>query len=209
MARYREAKCKICRRAGDKLFLKGNRCISEKCSLNLRNYPPGLKGQGQTRKKISDYTVQLREKQKVRHIYGVLERQFRNYYTKAAMQKGITGENLLVLLERRLDNAVYRLGWAESRSQARQLVKHNHIIINGRKVNIPSSLVKANDTIQIKPKSQNRIKEILKISASPKGIPSWLEMDEDKLLAKVICIPKRQDIDLPVNEALIVALYSK
>ncbi|MEW6097065.1 MAG: 30S ribosomal protein S4 [bacterium] len=208
MARYRGSNCKICRRVGEKLFLKGARCISEKCSLTLRNYPPGLKGQEQ-RRKISDYATQLQEKQKVRHIYGILERQFRNYYTKAATQKGITGENLLVLLERRVDNTVYRLGWAESRAQARQLVRHNHIIVNGRKVNIPSFLVKAEDTIQIKPKSQNRIKEILKISASPKGVPSWLEMDEDKLSAKVVCLPNRQDIDLPINESLIVALYSK
>lgn len=207
MARYREAKCRVCRRVGEKLFLKGARCMSEKCSLNLRNYPPGLKGQ--ERKKVSDYAIQLQEKQKVRHIYGVLERQFRNYYTKASTQKGITGENLLVLLERRLDNTVYRLGWAESRAQARQLVRHNHIIVNGRKVNIPSFLVKAEDTIQVKPNSQERIKEILKKSISPKGIPGWLELDEERLLAKVVCIPNRQDIDLPVNEALIVALYSK
>jgi small subunit ribosomal protein S4 len=207
VARYRGPRCRICRRVGEKLFLKGSRCISEKCSLNLRNYPPGLKGQ--ERKKISDYAIQLMEKQKVRHIYGVLERQFRNYYTKAAAQKGITGENLLVLLERRLDNTVYRLGWAESRAQARQLVRHNHIIVNGRKVNIPSFLVKAEDTIQVKPKSQDRIRQILKTSISPKGVPSWLELDEDKLLAKVVCIPNRQDIDMPINEALIVALYSK
>lgn len=208
MARYRESKCKVCRRVGEKLFLKGTRCVSEKCSLTLRNYPPGLKGQ-ERRKKISDYAIQLQEKQKVRHIYGVLEQQFRNYYAKAATQKGITGENLLVLLERRLDSTVYQLGWAESRAQARQLVRHNHVLVNGKNVNIPSFLVKAEDTIGIKTKSQNRIKEILKTSASPKGIPSWLEMDEDKLLAKVVCIPNRQDIRFPINEALIVALYSK
>ncbi|MEW6620792.1 MAG: 30S ribosomal protein S4 [bacterium] len=207
MARYTESKCKVCRRSGEKLFLKGTRCISEKCSLNKRNYAPGLKGQ--ERKKVSDYALQLREKQKVRHIYGILEQQFRNYYTKAVTQKGITGENLLILLERRLDNIVYRLGWAESRAQARQLVRHSHIIVNGRKVNIPSFLVKANDTITVKPKSQDRIKEILKTIASPKGIPSWLAMDEDKLLANVVSLPNRQDIDQPVNESLIVALYSK
>ncbi|MEW6607949.1 MAG: 30S ribosomal protein S4 [bacterium] len=207
MARYTESKCKVCRRSGEKLFLKGTRCISEKCSLNKRNYAPGLKGQ--ERKKVSDYALQLREKQKVRHIYGILEQQFRNYYTKAVTQKGITGENLLILLERRLDNIVYRLGWAESRAQARQLVRHSHIIVNGRKVNIPSFLVKANDTITVKPKSQDRIKEILKTIASPKGIPSWLAMDEDKLLANVVSLPNRQDIDQSVNESLIVALYSK
>jgi len=208
MARYREAKCKVCRRVGEKLFLKGTRCLSEKCSLNMRNSTPGMmKRQG--RKKISDYAISLQEKQKVRHIYGVLERQFRNYYAKAVTQKGITGENLLVLLERRLDNTVYRLGWAESRAQARQLVRHNHIIVNGKKVNIPSFLVKDEDTIGVKAKSQNRIKEILKISASPKGIPSWLNLDEDKLLARVVCLPNRQDIDMPINESLIVSLYSK
>lgn len=207
MARYREGKCRVCRRVGEKLFLKGTRCMTEKCSVNIRNYPPGMRGE--RRKKISDYAISLQEKQKVRYIYGILERQFRNYYAKAVTQKGITGENLLVLLERRLDNTVYRLGWAESRTQARQLVRHNHIMVNGKKVNIPSFLVKADDTIGVKPKSHDNIKEILKISASPKGIPSWLEMDEDKLVANVVCIPKRQDIDLPINEALIVALYSK
>ncbi|MDI6735070.1 MAG: 30S ribosomal protein S4 [bacterium] len=208
MARYREAKCKICRRVGQKLSLKGTRCLSQRCALGLRNYPPGLKGQ-ERKKKISDYALQLQEKQKVRYIYGVLEKQFRNYYFKAVTQKGMTGENLLVLLERRLDNMIYRLGWANTRAQARQLVRHNHILVNGKKVNIPSFLVKANDTIAVKPKSQDRIKEILKVIVSPKGVPSWLEMDEDKLSAKVICIPNRQDIDLPINEALIVALYSK
>jgi len=207
MARYLEAKCRVCRRVGEKLFLKGSRCLSEKCALNTRNSLPGIRGGG--RKKISDYAISLQEKQKLRHIYGVMERQFRNYYTKAVTQKGITGENLLVLLERRLDNTVYRLGWAESRAQARQLVKHNHILVNGRKVNIPSFLVKAEDSIGVKPKSQDRIKEILKTSASPKGIPSWLYLDEEKLSARVVCIPKRQDIDLPINESLIVALYSK
>lgn len=207
MARYTEGKCRVCRRFGEKLFLKGARCLTEKCSLNIRNYPPGMKNE--RRKKISNYSISLQEKQKVRYIYGVLERQFRNYYAKAVTQKGLTGENLLVLLERRLDNTVYRLGWAESRTQARQLVNHNHIMVNGRKVNIPSFLVKNEDTIGVKPKSLDRIKEILKVSASPKGIPGWLEMDEDKLLAKVVSIPKRQDIDLPINEALIVALYSK
>lgn len=208
MARYRDAKCKICRRGGQKLLLKGTRCLSERCALSKRNYPPGLKGQ-ERKKKISDYALQLQEKQKVRYIYGVLEKQFRNYYFKAITQKGMSGENLLVLLERRLDNVIYRLGWANTRAQARQLVRHNHILINGKKVNIPSSLVKANDTISVKPKSQARIKEILKVIASPKGVPSWLEMDEDKLLSRVVCLPNRQDIDLPINESLIVALYSK
>ncbi|MFH1563544.1 MAG: 30S ribosomal protein S4 [Nitrospirota bacterium] len=208
MARYREAKCKICRRVGQKLMLKGTRCLSQRCALNLRNYPPGLKGQ-ERRKKTSDYALQLQEKQKVRYAYGVLEKQFRNYYFKAVAQKGMSGENLLVLLEQRLDNTIYRLGWATTREQARQLVRHNHVLVNGKKVNIPSFSVKANDTISVKPKSQDRIKEILKVIASPKGVPSWLAMDEDKLLARVVCIPNRQDIDLPINESLIVALYSK
>lgn len=208
MARYTGPDCKICRRVGEKLFLKGSRCVSEKCALRSRNYPPGLKGQEQ-RKKLSDYAIQLREKQKVRHIYGVLEQQFRNYYKKAAAQKGMTGENLLILLERRLDNVIYRLGWAESRAQARQVVRHNHIIVNGRKVNIPSFLVKPEDVITVKSKSMSRIREILKTNAYPKGVPNWLEMDEDTLSAKVICLPNRQDIDIPINESLIVALYSK
>lgn len=207
MARYIGSKCRLCRKVGEKLFLKTQRCLTEKCSVQRRAYPPGLKGQ--ERKKSSDYKVMLYEKQKAKHIYGVLERPFRNYFHWAERQKGITGENLLILLERRLDNIIYRLGLAGNRTQARQLVRHNHIVVNGRKVNIPSFLVKKGDIVTVKEKSKEEIRNYRKRYKSPAIVPGWLELDEDKLLAKMVQIPTRGDIDTKVNENLIVVLYSK
>lgn len=206
MARYTGPRCKLCRRAQTKLFLKGSRCMTEKCSVARRNYPPGLKGQ--EIKKVSDYGLQLREKQKAKAIYGVLEKQFRRYFMKAARQPGITGDNLLILLERRLDNVVFRAGWAVSRAQSRQLVRHNHVLVNGKKVNIPSYLVKPGDVIAPKEAS----KELLigdGLRSRSVRIPVWLKFDKDKGEVQVLRMPKREDIDTPINENFIVALYSK
>jgi small subunit ribosomal protein S4 len=190
------------------LFLKGERCYTDKCAIKRRNYPPGQHGQGRT--KVTDYGVQLREKQKVRRIYGILEKQFRTYFDKADRMKGVTGENLLILLERRLDNLVYRLGFASSRIEARQLVKHGHFTMNGRKVNIPSILVKSGDVIELREKSRKiiRITDALD-SVVRRGIPQWLELDKDAFKGVLKSLPVREDITMPIQEQLIVELYSK
>lgn len=209
MARNKESVCRLCRREGLKLFLKGERCYTDKCAFERRGYPPGQHGQG--RIKFSDYGIQLREKQKVKRIYGVSERQFRNYFEKADRQKGITGTNLLLLLERRLDNTVYRLGFTTSRQEARQLAGHGHVLVNGIKVNIPSYLVKPNDVIEIKGKSQGmeRIKESLE-GVARRGVPSWLELKKDQCKGIVKGWPLREELTTPpIQEQLIVELYSK
>ena len=208
MARYTEAVCRQCRREGAKLFLKGDRCYSDKCAFAVRSYAPGQ--HGQARKKVSEYGIQLREKQKARRIYGMLERQFHNTFVKAEKQKGITGENLLVLLERRMDNVVYRLGLADSRSQARQLVTHGHIAVNGKRLDIASALVKAGDVIEIKEKckSMQRYKDIVEVTGG-RLVPEWLDCDMEALKGTVKELPAREVIDVPVNEMLIVELYSK
>ncbi|PKM78956.1 MAG: 30S ribosomal protein S4 [Firmicutes bacterium HGW-Firmicutes-13] len=207
MARYTGPSCKLCRRAQKKLFLKGSRCVTEKCAVLRKNYPPGLKGQ-ESKIKVSDYGLQLREKQNARAIYGILEGQFRLYFATAVRQKGITGDNLLVLLERRLDNVIFRAGWAESRAQSRQFVRHNHVLINGRRVNIPSCLVNEGDVVSVKEKSR----ELLvgdKVKNPVNKTPIWLKLNSDHAAAQVLRIPKREDIDTEINENLIVALYSK
>lgn len=206
MARYTGAVCRLCRREGMKLFLKGDRCYSDKCSVARRGYAPGQ--HGQSKKKLSNYGLQLREKQKAKRIYGVLEKQFRKYYEKAEKQRGITGENLLRLLEMRLDSVVYKLGYGNSRKEARQLVTHGHFLVNGKKVNIPSYNLKANDVISVCEKSRGT--ELFKIfNENPKTLPSWIEANATNFEAKVVAIPTREDIDVPVNETLIVELYSK
>ncbi|WP_041972903.1 30S ribosomal protein S4 [Geobacter sp. OR-1] len=208
MARYTGPSCRLCRRQNMELFLKGERCYTDKCAIKRRNYPPGQHGQG--RAKVSDYGVQLREKQKVRRIYGILEKQFRTYFDKADRMKGVTGENLLILLERRLDNLVYRLGFASSRIEARQLVKHGHFLLNGRKVNIPSMLIKAGDVIELKEKSRKiaRINDSLD-GVVRRGIPQWLELEKDAFKGVLKSLPVREDITMPIQEQLIVELYSK
>ncbi len=208
MARYTSAQCRLCRREGMKLFLKGERCLTSKCALERRAYPPGQHGQGRTKR--SDYGLQLREKQKVRRMYGVLEKQFRLYYQRAARMRGVTGENLLQLLERRLDNAVYRLGMATSRKDARQLVSHGHLLINGRRVDIPSIQVKEGDVIEVRERSKKltRIEGSLELKAAGET-PAWLELDRDAMKATVKALPTRDDIQLPIQESLIVELYSK
>lgn len=190
------------------LFLKGERCYTDKCAIKRRNYPPGQHGQG--RSKVSDYGVQLREKQKVRRIYGILEKQFRTYFDRADRMKGVTGENLLVLLERRLDNMVYRLGFASSRLEARQLVKHGHFTMNGRKATIPSMLVKTGDVIELREKSRKiaRINDSLD-SVVRRGVPQWLELEKDAYKGTLKSLPVREDITMPIQEQLIVELYSK
>ena len=209
MARYTEAVCRQCRREGAKLYLKGDRCYSDKCAFTRRSFAPGQHGQAQARKKVSEYGIQLREKQKTRRIYGVLERQFRNYFEKAEKQKGITGENLLVMLERRMDNVIFRLGLADSRTQARQIVRHGHIYVNGKRLDIPSALIKAGDVITIAPASASS--EYFKALAqeAPKAIPAWLVFDMSTMSGKVDRFPTREEIDVPVAEHLIVELYSK
>lgn len=208
MARYTEASCRLCRREGEKLFLKGERCYTNKCAISRRVYAPGQ--HGQSKKKMSEYGIQLREKQKARRFYGVLESQFRKYFEMASTKKGITGENLLRILESRMDNAVYRLGLATSRPEARQLVRHGHFTVNGEKVNIPSYLLKVGDVISVREKSRNsvKIKSIAEITGG-KVVPKWLEYDAENLTGKVIALPHRDDIDLPLREHLIVELYSK
>jgi small subunit ribosomal protein S4 len=208
MARYTGAVCRLCRREGIKLYLKGDRCYSDKCAIVRRSYAPGQ--HGQSRKKSSEYGIQLREKQKARRIYGVLENQFRNYFEKAERQKGVTGENLLRLLELRLDNVVYRLGFANSRVEARQLVRHGHFTVNGRRVNIPSFMVRVGDQIAISEGSRKspKFEEISELAAH-KTTPAWLEMDKDALVGKVVALPQREDIDVPIQEHLIVELYSR
>jgi len=208
MARYTGAVCRLCRREGQKLFLKGDRCYTEKCAAERRPYPPGQHGQG--RSKASEYGLQLREKQKAKRYYGVLERQFRSYFEMARKRKGKAGENLLALLETRLDNTVYRLGFAMSRAEARQLVLHGHFMVNGRKVNIPSFLVRPGMIISLKDKSRglDKIKSVIEANAS-RVPPKWLEYDANAMIAKVTAVPVREDIDIPIEEQLIVELYSK
>ena len=208
MARYTGPVCKLCRREGQKLFLKGDRCYTGKCAMERRAYVPGQHGQG--RKKTSEYGLQLRAKQQAKRYYGVLENQFHHYYEMATRRKGITGENLLAILESRLDNVVYRLGWASSRKEARQLVTHGHFTVNGKRCNIPSYLTKVGETIAVanSSRSSEKIKAILEATAS-KPIVKWLELDRENLKAKVIAVPERADNDLAVEETLIVELYSK
>ncbi len=207
MARYTDAVCRLCRREGMKLYLKGDRCYSDKCGITKRNVPPGQ--HGASRKKLSNYGVQLREKQKAKRFYGVLETQFRKYFEMADKQKGITGENLLRILESRLDNVVYRLGLGTSRAEARQLVVHGHFTVNGNKVDIPSYLVKPGDVIAVREKSKSSEK-FKGIAESFNGaVPNWLTVDMEKLEGKIVSLPSREDIDLPVAENLIVELYSR
>ncbi len=211
MARYTGALCRQCRREQIKLFLKGDRCYSDKCAFERRSYAPGQQGQSRMRvRKMSDYAIQLREKQKVRRMYGMLEGQFHRYFVKADSLKGVTGENLLMLLERRLDNVIYRLGFASSRNQARQLLRHNHFTINGKKVNIPSYQVSVNDEITVKEKS--RKVELIGDSLGAvvrRGVPSWLKLDQDKYTGTIQALPNREEITMPIQENLIVELYSK
>ncbi len=208
MARYTDADCRLCRREGCKLFLKGDRCVSKKCSIERRPTVPGVHGNNPSRRKPSEYQMQLREKQKVKRAYGVLEKQFRRYYDEAERQKGITGENMLSLLERRLDNVVYRLGFAASRDQARQMVTHSLFTLNGKKANIPSMQVKVGDVIAVKENKKNS--ELFKELKDVKLVtPKWLETDLEKLTGKVVALPQRDDIDLTIKEHLIIELYSK
>ena len=208
MARYTGAVCRQCRREGLKLFLKGERCYTDKCAIERRNYPPGE--HGQARPKFSEYSIQLREKQKLRRIYGVLEGQFRRYFAMADRARGVTGETLLQLLERRLDNIVYRLGFATSRSEARQLVRHGHFRVNGRKVNVPSYLVRVGDAVTVREKSRTvaRITEALEL-AQRRGVPDWLAIDPATFTGTVKGFPARADLTMPINEKLVVELYSK
>ncbi len=208
MARYTEAVCKLCRREGQKLFLKGERCYTDKCAIARRAYAPGQHGQG--RRKSSEYGMQLRAKQMTRRFYGVLEGQFHHYYEMATNMPGKTGDNLLILLESRLDNVVYRCGWASSRAEARQLVVHGHYTVNGKKVDIPSYLVKAGDMVAIKEGSRQseKIKAVLE-AQSARPVPKWLDVDAQNAQAKVVALPTREEIDLEVDETLIVELYSK
>jgi small subunit ribosomal protein S4 len=208
VARYTESLCRICRREGEKLFLKGDRCFTEKCAIERRKYPPGQHGQGY--RKLSDYGIQLREKQKVRNTYGLVERQFRRYFREAEKGKGITGEVLLQLLERRLDNIVYRMGLASNRRMARQLISHRHFLVNGKRVTLPSYKVKAGDIVAVK-ESSREIPEIIESlsKAEHRGIPPWIEVDIAGMKGKVLRIPSRDEIQLPVQEQLIIELYSK
>ncbi|MBI2902943.1 MAG: 30S ribosomal protein S4 [Candidatus Methylomirabilis oxyfera] len=208
MARYRDAVCKLCRREGIKLFLKGDRCFSTKCAIEKRNYIPGVHGQRRT--KLSDYCIQLREKQKMRRIYGVLETQFRKYFRLAERQRGITGDNLIRILEQRLDSIVHRLGFAASRAQARMLISHGHFLVGGRKVDIPSYMVRPGEAIEVRPRSR----EMIAIKAALEGtkkrtLPSWLELDATNMKGTVRSTPTREEIAIPVEDQLIVALYSK
>ena len=208
MARYRESVCRLCRREAMKLFLKGDRCFTNKCAIERRNFPPGQ--HGKRRSKILGYGIQLREKQKVKRFYGILENQFRLTFQKAERMRGVTGENLLSLLERRLDNVVHRLGFAASRAQARQLVRHGHVRVSGRKVNIPSFVVGAGAVVSVKEKSRkNPLIAGAVETAKGRGVPAWLELNAAEFEGKVVALPKRADVALPVNEKLIVELYSK
>jgi small subunit ribosomal protein S4 len=209
LARYTDAVCRLCRREGMKLFLKGSKCFSDKCPIEKRNFAPGQHGKDR-KAKIVGYGLQLREKQKAKRIYFTLEGQFRNYFEKAARSRGVTGELLLQQLERRLDNVVFRLGFAQSRRQARQLVRHGHVAVNNHKVNIPSYEVSVGEEISIRENSKKlTVLELAKEFASHGTLPSWLEVDRDAYKARVLSLPKREDIQLPVNEQLIVELYSK
>jgi len=207
MARYADAKCRLCRREGQKLFLKGARCFTDKCAIERRNYPPGQ--HGLNRGKPTAYGIQLREKQKAKRFYGVLESQFRKYFQWAEREKGVTGENLLKLLELRLDNVVHRLGFAASRREGRQMVAHGHFAVNGRKVSVPSFLVKVGDVVQLRPTSKHQVRVDDNLNAGRGQIPQWLELDPNEKKAVVRSLPLREDIQIPVTEQLIVELYSK
>lgn len=209
MARYTGSVCRLCRRENLKLFLKGDRCYSDKCAFDRRGYPPGQHGQRRGRK-MSDYGIQLREKQKVKRMYSLSEKQFRLFFKRADRQRGITGTNLLILLERRLDNVVYRFGFVNSRSQGRQLVRHNHFLVNGKKVNIPSYLIKIGDTVEVRGKSKEikSIEDALEAVAR-RGIPQWIELEKNSLKGSVKSFPVREDLTMPIQEQLIVELYSK
>ena len=207
MARYRAAVCRQCRREGLKLFLKGSRCFTEKCAIERRNYPPGQHGLSRT--KLTPYGIQLREKQKAKHIYGVLEGQFRRYFSRAEREKGITGENLLKLLERRLDNVVFRLGMAASRRESRQMVAHGHFQVNGRKVAVPSYIVKVGEIVELRPSSKMQERAADNLAAGRSAVPPWLEVDPGAKRGVVRGLPVREDIQIPVQEQLIVELFSK
>lgn len=209
MGRYTDSVCRQCRREGEKLFLKGDRCYSEKCAVERRPFPPGAHGQGR-RQKPSEYGIQLREKQKTKRIYGLLEKQFRNYFKKADRQPGVTGENLLILLERRMDNVVFRMGFGGSRKEARQLVNHGHFTVNGKKATIPSMLLKPGDVIQVRDTSKDSPKfQEIKDQGAYRTPPEWLTVDADNLTGSVLAYPNREQIDTAVNEQLIVELYSR
>jgi small subunit ribosomal protein S4 len=209
MARYIGPVCRLCRREDMKLFLKGDRCYTDKCGYERRAYPPGQHGQAR-RKKASDYREQLREKQKVKRIYGIAERQFRGYYYKASRMKGVTGENLIQLLERRLDNVIYRLGFASDHAEARQLVRHGHFTVNGKRVNIPSYIVRAKDVVEVREPSRKIARIVDSVGAvERRGVPNWLELAKDAFRGTVKSLPTREDVTLPIREQLIVELYSK
>lgn len=208
MARYIGSVCRLCRREGIKLYLKGQRCFTDKCAIERRSYAPGQHGQGRPR--LSEYNLQLREKQKLKRIYGLMERQFRSYFVRAAKKKGITGEYLLQLLERRMDNVVYRLGFAASRKEARQLTTHGHFLLNGRKVNIPSCLLKEGDIVVVKEKSRGLVGIQSALAAvEARGLPGWLELEKASFQGKVRALPTKEDAALPVNEQMVVELYSR
>ena len=208
MARYTESVCRLCRRENLKLFLKGERCYTDKCAIERRNYPPGEHGQG--RPKFSEYSIQLREKQKVKRIYRLMESQFRRTFDQASRIKGITGETLLVFLERRLDNVTYRLGFASSRAEARLLVRHGHILVNGKRLNIPSYQVRVGDVISVKEQSRQMARILTAMEGvQRRGVPDWAELDRDNCSGRIRILPTRSDITMPINEKLIVELYSK
>jgi len=208
LARYTDSSCRICRRETMKLYLKGDRCYSDKCAVERRNYPPGQHGQG--RGKFSDYGLQLREKQKIRRMYGLVEKQFKTYFKHADRQKGVTGTNFLTLLERRIDNTVYRLGFASSRAQARQLVRHSHFLVNGKKVNIPSFLLRPGDSVSVVEGSRQLQMINEAMEAMPRrGLPPWLELDKAKYEGVFKTLPTREEMNLPVQEQLVVEFYSK
>jgi len=208
VARYTDSVCRLCRREATKLYLKGERCYTDKCAIERRNYPPGMHGQG--RQKFSEYSVQLREKQKVKRMYGVLEGQFRRYFTMAERARGITGEILLQFLERRFDNMIYRMGFATSRAEARQLVRHGHFLVNGHKLDIPSALLKIGDVVTVREKSKavTRLQEAM-AQAEHRGAPDWVEVNREGFSARVKMLPSRAELTMPINEKLIVELYSK
>lgn len=209
MARYIGPVCRLCRREDMKLFLKGERCYTDKCGYERRSYPPGQHGQARRRRR-SDYGEQLREKQKVKRMYGVAEKQFRGYYYKASRMKGVTGDNLIQLLERRLDNVVYRMGFVSDHAEGRQLVRHGHFTVNGRKVNIPSYLIRANDVVEVRERSRKvtRIIEALGV-VERRGVPAWISLEADSFKATAKALPSRDDVTMPIREHLIIELYSK
>jgi small subunit ribosomal protein S4 len=209
MARYVDPVCRLCRREGMKLFLKGERCYTDKCAIERRNYAPGQHGQGR-RRKVSEYAVQLREKQRLKRMYGLLEKQFRLYFTMAERSREITGEALLKILERRLDNMVYRFGMARSRAEARQLVRHHHFLVNGKAVDVPSFLTKGGDVISVREKSRTKetFKRAVELSER-RGVPTWLELDAQNFSGRILKVPDRDELTIPVNERLVVELYSK